>query len=53
LIDEIRPRRRFDFRFAAALLLLAPAALFTWRTIDGLDARRELRTQLAEIGHAR
>jgi hypothetical protein len=53
LIDEIRPRRRFDFRFAAALLLLAPAALFTWRTVDGLDARRELRTQLAEIGHAR
>lgn len=42
-----------DFRFAAALLLLAPAIYFTWRTIDGLNARRLLRTDLAEIGHVR
>ena len=47
------PTRKFDFRFAIALLLLAPAVLFTWRTVDGLAARRLLRIDLAEIGHAR
>jgi hypothetical protein len=47
------PRRIFDFRFAIALLLLAPAALFAWRTVDGLAARRVLRTDLAELGHVR
>ena len=47
------PQRRFDFRLAAALLLLVPAVLCTWRTIDGLAARRLLRMELAEIRHAR
>jgi hypothetical protein len=47
------PRRIFDFRFAIALLLLAPAALFAWRTVEGLAARRVLRTDLAELGHVR
>src|ERR1700733_11405348 len=46
-------RRMFDFRFAIALLLLAPAALFAWRTVEGLASRRVLRTDLAEIGHVR
>jgi hypothetical protein len=44
---------KFDFRFAVALLLLAPAAFFTWRTVDGLAARRQLRMELAEITHVR
>lgn len=47
------PQWKSGIRFAAALLLLAPAALFTWRTIDGLAARRQLRMELAEIGHVR
>jgi len=47
------PRRIFDFRFAIALLLLAPAAIFAWRTVDGLASRRVLRTDLAELGHVR
>jgi hypothetical protein len=47
------PQRKFDFRFAAALLLLAPAVFFTWRTVDGLAARRQLRMELAEITHVR
>jgi hypothetical protein len=41
------------FRLAAALLLLAPAVYFTWQTVDGLGARRQLRMDLAEIGHVR
>ena len=41
------------FRLIAGLLLLAPAALFTWKTIDGLSARRNLRMELAEISHVR
>jgi len=40
-------------RFAVALLLLAPTAFFTWRTWDELAARRVLRTDIAEIEHAR
>jgi hypothetical protein len=47
------PQRKFDFRFVAALLLLAPAVLFTWRTMDGLAKRRLLRMDQAEIGHVR
>jgi len=50
---EPEPQSKFDFRFAAALLLLAPAVWFTWQTIDGLAARRVLRTEQAELGHAR
>jgi len=47
------PQRKLDFRFVAALLLLAPAVLFTWRTMDGLAKRRLLRMDRAEIGHVR
>ena len=43
------PQRKFDLRFVAALLLLAPAVLFTWRTMDGLAKRRLLRMDQAEI----
>ena len=43
----------FGFRFFAGVLLLAVAVAFTWLTIDGLSARRRLRTELAEISHAR
>lgn len=47
------PRRIFHFRFVIALLLFAPAALFAWRTVEGLAGRRVLRTDLAELGHVR
>src|SRR5579883_3114986 len=47
------PSARFDFRLAAALLLLGVAITFTWRTVDGLSARRKLRTELAELEHVR
>lgn len=45
--------RWFDLRLAAAVILLLPAIWFSWRTVDGLSARRLLRTDLAEITHAR
>jgi Paraquat-inducible protein A len=41
------------FRIAAGVFLLAAAIAFTWLTIDGLSARRKLRTELAEISHVR
>ena len=41
------------FRLAAGVLLLPAAIMFTWLTIDGLSARRRLRTELAEISHVR
>jgi hypothetical protein len=41
------------FRLAAGVLLLPAAIMFTWLTIDGLSARRSLRTELAEISHVR
>src|SRR5580704_7417847 len=44
---------RIDFRLIAGVLLLAAAAVCTWWTIDGLSQRRVLRTELAEISHAR
>ncbi|HEV3202591.1 MAG TPA: paraquat-inducible protein A [Bryobacteraceae bacterium] len=40
-------------RLAAGVLLLPAAIMFTWLTIDGLSARRRLRTELAEISHVR
>jgi hypothetical protein len=46
-------RGKIDFRLIAAVLLLAVAAVCTWWTIDGLAKRRVLRTELAEISHAR
>ena len=45
--------RWFHLRLAAAAVLLLPAMWFSWKTVDGLGARRELRTDLAEITHAR
>src|SRR5215813_4816046 len=47
------PSRQFDLRFAAAAILLLPVIWFTWLTIDGLAARRQLRTDLAELTHVR
>src|ERR1700732_3206404 len=44
---------KIDFRLVAGVLLLAAAIVFTWLTIDGLSARRRLRTELAEITHVR
>ena len=53
---EPEPRERsrwFAVRLAAGILLLLPAIWFSWRTIDGLDKRRDLRTDLAELEHVR
>ncbi len=44
---------KFDFRLAVAAILLLPAIWFSWKTVDGLDARRLIRTDLAEIENAR
>jgi hypothetical protein len=52
-MTQTGPQRKFDIRLAAALLLLAPAVLFTWRTMDGLAERRQLRIDQAELGHVR
>jgi hypothetical protein len=54
-IAPSRPDRpwQVDWRVIAGVLLLAVASLFTLRTIVGLSFRRELRTDLAEISHAR
>lgn len=38
---------------AAGIVLLLPAIWFSWRTLDGLDRRRDLRTDLAELEHVR
>jgi hypothetical protein len=48
-----RHSRSFNLRFIASVLLLLPAIWFTWKTVDGLAARRVLRTDLAEITNAR
>jgi len=45
--------RSFDFRLAAGVILLLPAIWFSWKTIDGLAARRLLRTDLAEVTNVR
>jgi paraquat-inducible protein A len=47
------PQLKVDFRLGAGLILLVAAIVFTWLTIDGLASRRRLRTELAEISHAR
>ena len=40
----------FDyFRLAVAAILLLPAIWFSWKTVDGLEARRAMRADLAEI----
>ena len=43
----------FVLRLAASVILLLPAIWFSWKTVDGLAARRRIRTDLAEITHAR
>jgi len=45
--------RSFDLRLAAGVILLLPAIWFSWKTVDGLAARRLIRTDLAEVTHAR
>ena len=45
--------RSFELRLAASVILLLPAIWFSWKTVDGLAARRLIRTDLAEITHAR
>ncbi len=45
--------RSFDFRLAVAVILLLPAIWFSWKTVDGLAARRLIRTDLAEITNVR
>ena len=45
--------RRFDFRLALGVILLLPAIWFSWKTVDGLAARRVIRTDLAEISNVR
>jgi hypothetical protein len=45
--------RWFNLRLALAALLLLPAIWFSWKTAEVLAARRLLRTDLAEITHAR
>lgn len=51
--SSIATPRWGGFRLAAGLILLLPAVWFSWKTIDVLAARRVLRTDLAEITHAR
>jgi len=45
--------RWFNLRLAAAAILVLPAIWFSWKTVDGLAARRVMRADLAEITHAR
>lgn len=47
------PSSSFGFRLIAGMILLLPTIWFSWKTIDGLAARRLIRTDLAEITHAR
>ena len=43
----------FNLRLAAGVIFLLPAIWFSWKTVDGLAGRRFIRTDLAEIQHAR
>jgi hypothetical protein len=45
--------RKFDLRLALGAILLLPTIWFTWLTADGLAARRQFRTDLAEMTHVR
>ncbi len=45
--------RKFDVRVAIGTVLLLPTIWFTWLTVDGLAARRKIRTDLAEMDHVR
>jgi hypothetical protein len=52
-LPSSRPSLWSNIRLAAAILLLIPAVWFTYQTINGLAARRLIRTDLAELQHAR
>ena len=52
-LPERKPSHWFHLRLIASILLLLPAIWFSWLTIDGLAARRDLRTELAELQHVR
>ncbi|KAA6455848.1 paraquat-inducible protein A [Acidobacteria bacterium AB60] len=52
-VPSHKPSRWFALRLMAAIVLLIPASWFSWRTIDGLNQRRDLRTDLAELEHVR
>ena len=45
--------RWYVLRLVAGILLLVPAMWFSWQTMDGLNKRRDLRTDLAELEHVR
>jgi hypothetical protein len=45
--------KSIDWRAIVTIPLLAAAAWLTWSTVEGLRERRVVRTQLAEISHAR
>ena len=51
--SPVKHSRWFDLRLAVAAILLVPAIWFSWKTVDGLATRRLIRTDLAEIEHAR
>jgi len=48
-----QPSRLYHLRLTAAIILLVPAVWFTYLTVNGLAARRLVRTDLAELQHAR
>jgi len=52
-VSQTGTRGGVDFRLIVSVLLLAAAGVCTWWTIGGLAKRRVLRTELAEISHAR
>ena len=52
-VDNTAPTRQLDLRLAVAVILLIPTIWFTWLTANGLVARRQLRTDLAELSHVR
>ena len=45
--------RWYHLRLGAGILLLLPAIWFSWLTMDRLEKRRDLRTDLAELEHVR
>jgi hypothetical protein len=52
-LPQPKPSHGFDLRLIASILLLLPAIWFSWLTVEGLAARRDLRTDLAELQHVR
>jgi hypothetical protein len=52
-LSQPNPAHGFNLRFIVSILLLLPAIWFSWLTVEGLAARRDLRTDLAELQHVR